>query len=310
MADKKATRQGYGAGLAALGEKYSNVVALDADLCGSVGTKEFAKKFPERHINAGIAEANMVGMAAGLARVGLVPFAASFAVFCPGRAFEIVRNGICYSNINVKLCGSHSGLTSASDGGSHQAIEDIAIMRSLPNMTIFSPCDYNQAKKMVEAMYKIQGPVYMRTARIATPILTSEEEEFVPYKVQIMRPGKDVAVVTTGIMNSYVLDAAEKLAAEGIDAEVVNVHTIKPLDTEGIIASVKKCGGKVVVVEDANVLGGLGEAVAYALAGQNVKFAHAAVMDRFGQSGDLDLLMKEYGLDADSIAEKVRSVLK
>ncbi|MBQ9890405.1 MAG: transketolase family protein [Firmicutes bacterium] len=309
MADMKATRQGYGAGLAELAGKYSNVVALDADLCGSVGTKEFAKKFPERHTNAGIAEANMLGMAAGMARVGLVPFAASFAVFCPGRAFEIVRNSICYSNINVKLVGSHSGLTSAADGGSHQAIEDIAIMRVLPNMTIFSPCDYNQAKKMVEAMYNINGPVYMRTARIATPILTSEDEPFVPYKVQTLRKGKDVAVIATGVMNSYVMEAAEKLAAEGIEAEVVNVHTIKPLDTEGIIAAAEKCGGRVVVVEDANVMGGLGEAVAYTLLGRNIKFAHAAIMDRFGQSGDLPDLMKAYGLDTDSIIAKIKSVL-
>ena len=309
MADKKATRQGYGAGLAELAKKYDNVVALDADLCGSVGTKEFARNFPERHTNAGIAEANMLGMAAGMARVGLVPFAASFAVFCPGRAFEIVRNGICYSNVNVKLCGSHSGLTSAADGGTHQAIEDIAIMRSLPNMTVFSPCDYNQAKKMVEAMYNINGPVYMRTARIATPILTSEDEPFVPYKVQTLRKGKDVAVIATGVMNSYVMEAAEKLAAEGIEAEVVNVHTIKPLDTEGIIAAAEKCGGRVVVVEDANVMGGLGEAVAYTLLGRNIKFAHAAIMDRFGQSGDLPDLMKAYGLDTDSIIAKIKSVL-
>ena len=309
MADKKATRQGYGAGLAELAAKYSNVVALDADLMGSVGTKEFAKNFPERHTNAGIAEANMLGMAAGMARIGLVPFAASFAVFCPGRAFEIIRNGIRYSNINVKLVGSHSGLTAAADGGTHQAIEDIAIMRSLPNMTIFSPCDYNQAKKMVGAMYNINGPVYTRTARVATPIITAEDEPFVPFKVQTLRQGKDVAVISTGIMNSYVLEAAEKLAEEGIEAEVVNVHTIKPLDKEGIKAAAAKCGGKVVVVEDANVMGGLGEAVAYTLLGQNIKFAHAAVMDRFGQSGDLPDLMKDYGLDSDSIIAKVKSVL-
>ncbi|MBR5730459.1 MAG: transketolase family protein [Firmicutes bacterium] len=309
MAEKKATRQGYGAGLAELAKKYDNVVALDADLCGSVGTKEFAKKYPERHTNAGIAEANMLGMAAGMARVGLVPFAASFAVFCPGRAFEIIRNGICYSNVNVKLCGSHSGLTSAADGGTHQAIEDIAIMRSLPNMTIFSPCDYNQAKKMVEEMYKINGPVYMRTARIATPIITSGDEPFVPGKVQTLREGKDVAVIATGIMNAYALEAIEKLAEEGIDARLVNVHTIKPFDADGVKAAVKECGGRAVVVEDANVMGGLGEAVAYALLGEPVKFAHVAVQDRFGQSGDLDLLFEDYGLDAGSIAAKIKSVL-
>ena len=309
MAEKKATRQGYGAGLAELGKKYSNVVALDADLCGSVGTKEFAKLFPDRHTEAGIAEANMLGMAAGMARVGLVPFAASFAVFCPGRAFEIVRNAICYSKVNVKLCGSHGGLTTAADGGTHQAIEDIAIMRALPNMTIFSPCDYNQAKKMVQAMYDINGPVYMRTARIATPIITSEDEPFVPGKVQILREGKDVAVFSTGVMNSYVLEACEKLAEEGIDARLVNIHTIKPLDAEGIRTEAARCGGKVVVVEDANIMGGLGEAVAYALLGEPVRFAHAAVEDRFGQSGDLPDIMKAYGLDADSIAEKIKSVL-
>lgn len=309
MADKKATRQGYGAGLAELAKKYDNVVALDADLCGSVGTKEFAKNFPERHTNSGIAEANMLGMAAGMARVGLVPFAASFAVFCPGRAFEIIRNAICYSKVNVKLVGSHSGLTAGPDGGTHQAIEDIAIMRSLPNMTIFDPCDYNQAKQMVEAMYKIDGPVYMRTARAATPILTAEDAPFEPGKVQILRKGKDIAIAAIGVMNAWAMEAAEKLAEEGIQATVVNIHTIKPLDIEGIKKAALESGGKLLVVEDCNVMGGVGEAVAYGLFGQPIKLAHIAIMDKFGQSGEMDQLFELYGIDTASIIAKAKSLL-
>ena len=309
MAEKKATRQGFGAGLVALAEKYDNVVAVDADLNGSVGTKDFAKKFPERHLDVGIAEQNMLGIAAGLARAGMVPFASSFAVFCPGRAFEIIRNAICYANLNVKIVGSHSGLTSASDGGTHQAIEDIALMRSLPNMTILSPCDYNQAKAMVEAMYRIEGPVYMRTARINTPVITPEDQPYEPGKVQILKEGSDVAIVATGIMNAYALEAAEGLEKEGIHACVVNVHTVKPLDTDGIKDAVHKCGGRLLVVEDCNVMGGLGEAILYSFAGEALRFAHVAVEDCFGQSGDTDGVLAAYGLTAENIAAKAKSLL-
>ncbi len=309
MADKKATRQGYGAGLTELAREYKDVVALDADLCGSVGTKDFAKEFPERHFNVGIAEQNMLGMAAGLARVGYTPFAASFATFCPGRAFEIIRNAICYNNLNVKFAGSHAGITSAADGGTHQAIEDVAIMRALPNMTILDPCDYNQAKLLTKAAYDIKGPVYIRTARIATPVFTAEEDAIEIGKVQKLRDGRDICVVAIGIMNALALEAAEILKEEGIELQLLNLHTIKPLDTEGIRKGVKECGGRLVVVEDCNVYGGVGEAIAYALKDTALKMEHVAIEDEFGQSGSDDDLSEAYGLTAKNIVDCVRRLL-
>lgn len=309
MAEKKATRVGYGEALAELGKKYNDVVAIDADLCGSVGTKEFAKLFPERHIDLGIAEQNGAGVAAGLARAGLVPFFHSFAVFATGRAFEIIRNSICYSHINVKIVGSHSGITPAADGGTHEAIEDIAIMRSLPGMTILVPCDYNQAKLMVEPMYKLDGPVYLRTSREAMPICTAPDAPFEIGKVQQLRDGKDVCIAATGIMVAIALDAAELLAKKGIEAKVLNVHTIKPFDAEGIREAAKACGGKIVVCEEAGAMGGLGEAAAMALVGvDGVKFRHVSVGDRFGQSGSCSDLLKFYGLTPENIAEKAEEI--
>ena len=257
----------------------------------------------------GIAEQNMLGAAAGMARVGLVPFTASFAVFCPGRAFEIIRNAIAYPNLNVKIVGSHGGLTSGPDGGTHQSVEDLAIMRALPNLTVISPCDYNQAKQMVEKMYEINGPVYMRTARSATPIITEENTPFEIGKVQTLKDGNDVCIFANGIMNAYAKEAAEELEKMGVNARLVNVHTLKPFDKEGVLKAAKECGYKVVVVEDANVNCGLGEEIAYALIGEKVKFAHAAIMDKFGQSAVSDSeLHSFYGLDVKAIIEKVKSV--
>jgi transketolase len=309
MGDKKATRQGYGAGLVELAREYKDVVALDADLCGSVGSKDFSKEFPKRHFNVGIAEQNMLGMAAGLARVGYTPFVASFATFCPGRAFEIIRNAICYNNLNVKLVGSHAGITSAADGGTHQAIEDIAIMRALPNMTILDPCDYNQAKLLIKAAYGIKGPVYIRMARIATPVFTDENDAIEIGKVQKLRDGKDVCIIAIGIMNALALEAAEILKKEGVELQLLNLHTIKPLDIKGIREGVKDCGGKLVVVEDCNMYGSVGEAVAYALKDMALKMEHVAIEDKFGQSGSDEELSEAYGLTTKNIVNRVRKLL-
>ena len=309
MADKKATRAGYGAGLVELGKAHEDVVVLDADLCGSVGTKDFSKAFPERHFDVGIAEQNMLGMAAGFARVGYTPFAASFATFCPGRAFEIIRNGICYNSLNVKFAGSHAGLTSATDGGTHQAIEDLAIMRALPNMTIVTPCDYNQAILLTKLAYEHKGPVYIRTARSNTEVFTSLDDKIEIGKVQILKEGSDVCIVAIGIMNALALEAVEALKAEGISAKLVNLHTIKPLDVEGIKKAVAECGGKLLVVEDCNRMGGVGEAIAYELMGETYKMAHIAVDDRFGQTGSEADINKEYGFTVENIIAKAKSLL-
>ena len=309
MADKKATRAGYGAGLVELAKAHEDVVVLDADLCGSIGTKEFKNAFPDREFDVGIAEQNMLGMAAGMARVGFTPFAASFATFCPGRAFEIIRNGICYPGLNVKFCGSHAGLTSALDGGTHQAIEDVAIMRALPGLTILTPCDYNQAIQIVKLAYEHKGPVYIRTARNDTPVFTSLDDKIELGKVQVLNEGKDLCIVAIGIMNALALEAIEKLKDEGISVKLLNLHTIKPLDSEGIKKAVKECGGKLLVVEDCNVMGGVGEAIAYALMGESFRMEHIAVNDRFSQTGSVADINKEYGFTVENIIAKAKSLL-
>lgn len=310
MADKKATRQGYGDALAELGKKYSNLIVLEADLGHATGSATFQKSFPERHIEVGIAEQNLVGMAVGLSKTGYVPFATSFAVFTAGRAFEIVRNAVAYSHANVKLVGSHSGITPAGDGGTHQCIEDIAAMRALPNMTVLSPCDYEQAKLLTEAAYLHQGPVYMRTSREPMPVLTGPGDRIELGKAQKLREGSDLCIVATGIMTLLAMEAAEQLAQEGTQACLLNIHTIKPLDTEAICRETLRCGGKILVCEEANRMGGLGEAAAYALLGKgNIQMAHTAVDDRFGQSGLSGELLKEYGITSAEIAAKARALL-
>jgi len=313
MADveKKATRYGYAEGLVELAKKHKEVICLDADLGHATGSLAFQKEIPERYIETGIAEQNLIGMAAGLARTGFVPFANSFAVFSAGRAFEIIRNSVCYSNINVKVVGSHSGITPAGDGGTHQCIEDIAAMRALPNMTVLSPCDFNQAKLMPELMYNHQGSCYMRTSREPMPIVTSLDDKIEIGKAQILREGTDVCIVATGVMTCLAVEACEKLAADGINACLVNIHTIKPLDMDTIKAKTLACHGRVVVCEEANMYGGLGEAVCHGLIEEDgIKFDQVAVMDRFGQSGLSAELLEEYGITSENIYNHAKALAK
>lgn len=313
MADivKKATRHGVNEGLVELAAVHEDIICLDADLGNATGTSVFHKAFPERYIEAGIAEQDLIGLAAGIARAGLVPFANSFAVFAAGRAFELIRNAVCYPNLNVKIVGSHCGITPAGDGGTHQCIEDVAIMRSLPNMTVLSPCDFNQAKLMARLMYEHVGPCFMRTSREAMPIVTSLDDKIEIGKAQILRHGSDVCIVATGVMATLGVFAVDELAAEGINAELVNIHTIKPLDMDTIRKSVKKCGGRVLVCEEANMYGGLGEAVAYGLVEKDgIKFDHVAVMDRFGQSGLSGELLEEYGITSANIKAHAAALAK
>lgn len=306
MADKKPTRQGYGEGLAEFARDHENIVALDADLAHATGSAAFFNEFPDRFFNAGIAEQNMLGMASGLSRTGLVPFASSFAVFSAGRAFEIIRNGVCYAKANVKIAGSHCGVTATGDGGTHQCIEDLALMRVLPNMTIFCPCDYVQAKKLIKNAYEVNGPVYMRLSREPVPIITSESDELVTGKAQIMRDGSDVCIIATGLPVHVALEAADELAKEGISAAVVNMFTIKPLDEETIKLYADKCG-RIVTMEEHSVIGGLGDAVAAALNNRaDVKLEKVGVEDRFGQSGLIDELLTEYGMNKDNLIAHIR----
>ena len=308
---KKATRHGYNEGLVELAKEHEDIICLEADLGHATGSLAFGKAYPDRYIETGIAEQDLIGIAAGLARTGFVPFANSFAVFTAGRAFEIIRNSVCYSNINVKIVGSHCGITPAGDGGSHQCIEDIAAMRSLPNMTVLSPCDFNQAKLMAKLMYEHYGPCYMRTSREAMPIITSPDDKIELGKAQVLKEGKDVCIVATGVMTCLAKEAAESLAEEGIDAALVNIHTIKPLDMDTIREYVKKCGGKVLVCEEANMYGGLGEAVAYGLVCEDgIKFDHVAVNDRFGQSGLSAELLEEYGITSANIKAHAEALAK
>ena len=313
MADvvKKATRYGYNEGLVELAAEHEDIIVLDADLGHATGSLAFKKAYPDRYIEAGIAEQDMIGMASGLARVGFVPFANSFAVFTAGRAFEIIRNSVCYSNVNVKIVGSHSGVTPAGDGGTHQCIEDIAAMRALPNLVVLSPCDFNQAKLMARLMYEHQGPCYMRTSREPMPLVTSLDDEIELGKAQILRDGRDVCIVATGVMTALAVSACEQLAAEGVDAMLINIHTIKPLDMEAIKAGAALCGGRVLVCEEANMYGGLGEAVAYGLVEQDgIRFDHVAIMDRFGQSGLSAELLEEYGVTSENIRAHAAKLAK
>ena len=305
---KYATREGYGAGLVELGKKYDNVVVLDADLAEATKTNMFKKEFPDRHIDCGIAECNMMGVAAGLALTGKVPYASSFAMFAAGRAFEQVRNTIGYPHINVKIGATHAGISVGEDGATHQCNEDIALMRTLPGMVILNPSDYIEAKAVVQAAYEHEGPVYMRFGRLALPVINDNPD----YKFEIgkgitLKEGKDVTIVATGLCVSESLKAAEMLAADGIDAEVINIHTIKPLDEELIIASAKKTG-KVVTVEEHSVIGGLGSAVCDALcANYPANVLKIGVNDRFGESGPAVELVHKYGLDAEGIYNKVKA---
>lgn len=310
MSEKKSLRVAYGETLAKLGAENDKIVVLDADLSKSTMTNYFKAEFPERFFDFGIAEANMACAAAGFAHEGLVPFMSTFAMFGAGRAYEQIRNSIAYVNANVKLVFSHSGLCVGEDGGSHQSIEDIALMRVLPNMTIFVPCDALEVEKSMRAAMEIDGPVYIRVARPASEFFTDENTPFIPGKANILREGGDVAIIATGLMVKEAMEAAKLLKEEGIEATVVNMHTIKPLDEETVLAVAEKCGA-VVTAEEHTVIGGLGSAVAEVLAGKSsAGFARVGIEDRFGQSGTPEELFEAYGLTAENIAANARRLVK
>ncbi len=305
MSEKKATRVGYGEALVELGAENEKIVVLDADLSCSTMTNGFAKAYPDRFFNAGIAEANMITMAAGLSLTGMIPFCSSFAVFA-SRCYEQIRNGVCYPHLNVKLAFTHAGITVGEDGGTHQSIEDIAIMRALPGMTVLCPCDAEEAKRAVRAAVAIDGPVYLRLARLATPVF-SEGMPFEVGKANVLREGKDVALITCGLMVETCMQAAELLKAQGIDAAVINMHTIKPLDE----AVVRRYAAKMPLftVEEHSIIGGLGDAVAAVVAEHGGKLKRIGINDCFGQSGKPDELLDYYGLTGEKIAATVKGSL-
>ena len=308
MANKIATREAYGKALVELGAENEKIVVLDADLAGATMTKYFKEAYPERFFDMGIAEANMVNVAAGMSTLGLVPFCSTFAMFGAGRAYEQVRNSIAYPKFNVKLCMSHAGVSVGEDGGSHQCIEDLALMRVIPGMTVVVPADASEAKKAVAALAEFEGPAYLRLARLATPVF-EEDYPFELGKANVLRDGSDVAIFACGLMVSEALEAAKLLEADGVSAAVINVHTIKPIDAQCVMDYAQKCG-KVVTVEEHSVIGGLGDAVADVLMGKvNCKFHKIGVQDQFGQSGKAADVLKEYGLTAPQIAETVKAHL-
>ena len=307
---KKDTRSGFGAGLAELGRTNPNVVALCADLIGSLKMNEFIDENPERFFQIGIAEANMMGIAAGLTIGGKIPFTGTFANFSTGRVYDQIRQSIAYSNKNVKICASHAGLTLGEDGATHQILEDIGLMKMLPGMVVINTCDYNQTKAATIAIAKYDGPVYLRFGRPSVPIFTEENQTFEIGKAVNLSEGKDVTIVATGHLVWEALQASEKLFEKGISAEVINIHTIKPLDKNAIIESVKKTGC-IVTAEEHNYLGGLGESVSRVLALENpTPQEFVATNDTFGESGTPTQLMEKYGLNANSIIDKVNKVLK
>ena len=304
---KIATRESYGNALVEIGREHDNLVVLDADLAAATKTGIFKKEFPDRHIDCGIAESNMMGIAAGLALTGKVPFASSFAMFAAGRAFEQVRNSIGYPKVNVKIGATHAGISVGEDGATHQCNEDLALMRTIPGMVVMCPSDDVEAKAAVRAALEYQGPVYIRFGRAAVPVINDKPDyKFEIGKGSIVRPGKDVTIVATGICVDSALGAAEKLAADGIDAEVVNICTIKPLDEELIIASAKKTG-KVVTVEEHSVIGGLGSAVCDCLSAKlPTPVKKLGMQDIFGESGSAAALIEKYGLDAAGVYKSVK----
>lgn len=308
--DRKATRAAYGAALADLGEKYDFVV-MDADLSGSTQTAVFAKKFPERFLNCGIAEQNMISVAAGIATTGIPVFASSFAMFAVGRAYEQVRNSVGYPGLNVKICASHAGITVGEDGATHQYCEDMAVLRTIPNLMIINPADAVEAYAAVEAILKYDGPVYLRLGRYAVPVVFDEKDyKFEFGKGVVIEDGDDAVIFATGIMLAAALEARELLKADGIDAAVVNIHTIKPIDKELVLKYAAKTG-KVVTAEEHTIVGGLGSAVAEVLS-ENLptKMARVGVEDVFGRSAPAGELLDMYGLNAESIANKVRELCK
>ncbi|NCB41299.1 MAG: transketolase family protein [Clostridia bacterium] len=310
MGDKIATRQSYGQELVALGKENNDIVVLDADLSGSTMTKDFAKAYPDRFFNIGIAEANMYGVAAGLAVSGKTVFASTFAIFAAGRAYEIIRNAIGYTKANVKICATHAGLTVGEDGASHQAIEDLALMSVIPGMTVLNPADDISAKKLLQLAAAYKGPVYVRLGRAAVPVIYDENTPMEIGKALTVREGQDYTIIATGIMVSEALAAAESLALEGVDVRVIDMHTIKPIDREAIIKAACETSG-IVTAEEHSIIGGLGACVAQVCCEQSpANMAFVGVKDTFGESGTPGELLKKYGLTAADIALAVKSLIK
>ena len=308
---KIATRESYGNALVELGAEHDNLIVLDADLAAATKTGVFKKAYPDRHIDCGIAECNMMGIAAGLSTTGIVPFASTFAMFAAGRAFEQIRNSIGYPHLNVKIGATHAGISVGEDGATHQCNEDIALMRTIPGMVILNPADDVEAKACVKAAYEYNGPVYLRFGRLAAPVINDRPDyKFELGKGVVLREGKDLTIVATGLCVNSALEAAEKLAADGIDAKVINIHTIKPLDEELIVAAAKETG-KVVTVEEHSVIGGLGSAVCDALAEKcPVPVKKIGVQDVFGESGPAVALLAKYKLDGEGVYEQVKEFCK
>ena len=311
MADVKkiATREGYGQALVELGQEHENIVVLDADLAGATKTGTFKKAFPDRHLNFGIAEGNMMSAAAGLAATGMVPFASSFAMFATGRAFEQIRNSIAYPHLNVKVCASHGGISVGEDGASHQCCEDYALMRSLPGMVVMSPADNVECIAMVKAAYEYVGPVYIRTGRSAVPVFHGEDFKFQIGKGEVVREGSDIAIIANGLMVYEAMKAGEALAEQGINALIVNMATIKPLDEELVLEAARKCG-KVITCEEHSVIGGLGEAVCALLSEKlPTPVKRIGMNDAFGRSGPAAELLQHYGLCAENIVKVTKDFL-
>ena len=311
MADVKkiATREGYGQALVELGQEHENIVVLDADLAGATKTGTFKKAFPDRHLNFGIAEGNMMSAAAGLAATGMVPFASSFAMFATGRAFEQIRNSIAYPHLNVKVCASHGGISVGEDGASHQCCEDYALMRSLPGMVVMSPADNVECIAMVKAAYEYVGPVYIRTGRSAVPVFHGEDFKFQIGKGEVVREGSDIAIIANGLMVYEAMKAGEALAEQGINALIVNMATIKPLDEELVLEAARKCG-KIITCEEHSVIGGLGEAVCSLLSEKlPTPVKRIGMNDVFGRSGPAAELLQHYGLCAENIVKVTKDFL-
>ena len=308
MSEKIATREAYGKALVERGAANEKGVVLDADLAGATMTKLFKGAYPERFFDCGIADANMTNISAGLSTMGLIPFCSTFAIFGAGRAYEQIRNSIAYPKFNVKVCCSHAGVSVGEDGGSHQAIEDIGLMRLIPGMTIIVPADANETKKAVFAVSEMEGPAYMRLSRLASPVF-EDDHPFEIGKAVVLREGKDAAVFACGLMVAEALEAAKLLSAEGIEVAVINMHTIKPIDAECVTKYAQQCGN-VVTVEEHSVIGGLGDAVADVLMGKICcKFTKIGINDVFGQSGKATEVLREYGLTADQIAAKIKATI-
>lgn len=307
---KRATRESYGSALVELGKEREDIVVFDADLSKATKSETFRKSYPNRHFNVGIAEQNMVGMAAGIASTGKVPFATTFAVFAAGRSFEVIRNSVCYPKANVKIAATHAGITVGPDGGSHQAIEDMALMCSLPNMVVLSPADDIEAMKCVKAAANINSPVYLRFGRVAVDDIYDEDYDFQIGKGSELKKGSDVAIIATGIMVDKALKAAKELELEGISARVINISTIKPIDEEIIIKAARETKG-IVTVEEHSIIGGLGDRVSSVVCDNYPTVVKKiGVKDTFGESGSPDDLMKKYGLTVENIKETVKKIIK